>query len=376
MTLDDERRARWRLVLGRSSEAELGPLTGTDADMDRALGFLYDRSGAAGDGDGDRAGDPDASSVLSTTEWLSEVHRLFPTSVADKITADALDRYGLTEIVTDPHALATATPNVSLLKAILATKHLMSPEVLAQARKIVADVVRELMRTLARPVTSPFSGRRDPRRRSRQPIAANFDAQGTIRANLRHVDRRDGRRRLVIAQPLFNTRVRLHQNRWQVVVAVDQSGSMADSVIHASVTAAIFHGLDVMRTHLVVFDTEVVDLTGEAGDPVEVLMRVQLGGGTLIGKAVAYCRGLLDNPRRSIVVVISDFHEGDDPRLLLDTVAKMVADGVRVLCLPALDTRGQAAYDRSLAEALAAQGADVGVMTPDQLAAWVAEVVG
>ena len=363
---DDEtrRRQRWRLALGADATEQLGPATGRFARMDEALGFLEERG----------EGSPEGTGVMSVPDWVNTVHQLFPRSVADKIMDDAVNRHGLTEIVTDEKALARATPNVSLLKAILATKHLMDPRVLAMARGIIDTVVRQLLRALTRPVTHPFTGRRDPRRRSRQHVAANFDARGTVRANLKNVDPRT--RRLVIREPLFNTRVRRQQDRWQVVVAVDQSGSMADSVIHAAVTAAIFTSLAVMRTHLIVFDTEVVDLTGQAGDPVEVLMKVQLGGGTHIAKAVTYAAGLLDNPRRSIVVLISDFYEGGDDAALVASTAALVQDGVRVLCLGALDADGRSQHNPVTARRLAEAGAHVAVMTPDQLAAWVAEVIG
>ncbi|WP_206079899.1 VWA domain-containing protein [Propioniciclava coleopterorum] len=282
--------------------------------------------------------------------------------MAEKIMDDAVNRHGLTEVVTNAETLAKATPNTGLLKAILSTKHLMNPEVLAMARTIVDKVVRDLMRSLARPITNPFTGRRDPRRRSRQHVAANFDARGTVRANLRHID--PATRRLVIREPLFNTRVRLQQDRWQVVVAVDQSGSMVNSVIHAAVTAAIFTGISAMRTHLIAFDTSVVDLTGQAADPVEVLMRVQLGGGTAINVAMEYAASLLNNPRRSIVVMISDFYEGGHDGPLIATTARLVQDGVRVLCLGALDADGRSMHNQVTAQSLAAVGAHVAVMTP------------
>ncbi len=365
---ETRRRQRWRLALGAEATPQLGALSGEAAQQEAVLAFL--EGGGQDPGPGSREG----TGLMTVPDWINRVHTLFPRSVADRIVDDAVNRYGMTDVATDPDALARATPNVSLLKAILSTKHLMNPEVLAMARSIIDTVVRDLMRTLARPVTNPFTGRRDPLRRSRRPVAANFDARGTVRANLKHVDPRT--RRLVIREPLFNTRVRLLQQRWQVVVLVDQSGSMAESVIHAAITAAIFSAISSMRTHLVAFDTEVVDLTGEIGDPVEVLMRVQLGGGTRIDKAMQYAEQVLDNPRRSIVVLISDFFEGGTEQTLVATTARMVEAGVTVLCLGALDAFGRANYNQVLGRILAGVGAQVAVMTPDQLAEWVAEVIG
>src|SRR5205823_9486963 len=109
-----------------------------------------------------------------------------------------------------------------------------------------------------RPLRQPFLGALD-RRRSNLKIAKNFAAETTIRRNLAHYD--PGSRRLFIRTPYFVSRVRRHVDRWQVIVLVDESGSMADSVIHSAVTAAIFFGIRSIRTHLVLFDTEVVDVT-------------------------------------------------------------------------------------------------------------------
>jgi Mg-chelatase subunit ChlD len=369
---EPERRARWRLVLGSEAEGALGEaLDGPAAARDRALGYLYDRE--AGEERNQRRGTLDESS-LSVPEWINDVHELFPRRVVERLERDALDRYGLLEIVTRQEVLARATPNVTLLKAVLATKHLMSAEVLGEARRIIRAVVEELLKTLAREVRSPFTGALDRRRPSAHRIAANFDAKATIRHNLKHYDAAG--RRIVISEPRFSSRVRRHVDRWRVIVLVDQSGSMADSVIHAAVTASIFHALGtLLRTHLAVFDTNVVDLTDGCGDPVETLMKVQLGGGTDIGQALRWAEGLIDRPDRTIVVLITDFGEGADLGELLRVVKRLVDGGVTLLGLAALDERAVPGYDRDVAERFVALGAHVGAMTPHELAEWVAEKV-
>lgn len=367
---------RWRLVLGPDADA-LGRPVGMDARLEDALSFLEgdDTDGTGGPGSGastDKRGGSGAS-VLTGTDWINEVHSLFPKTVADRLVERAMEERGIDEVVLSSEALEKVAPSQALLTAILRNRSLMSPRVLAAARKIVAQVVAEMMEKLARPVRTPFLGIRDPRRRSRFRVAANFDARATIRANLRNVDPASGQ--LVIREPLFSSRVRRRAERWQVIVAVDQSGSMASSVIHSAITAAIFHGIDTLSTHLVAFDTEVVDLSDQLTDPVEVLMGVQLGGGTDIGKAVRYCASLITTPRRAIVVVISDFFEGGDSHALRTAVKGMAESGVTVLALAALEADGRVSLDENEARALARCGAHVGAMTPDQLAAWVAEVV-
>ncbi|HEY1135800.1 MAG TPA: VWA domain-containing protein [Nocardioides sp.] len=366
---DDEETVarRWRLVLGPSADDALGTPQGEDARLEAALGFLEEGDGAG------QAGGTSGSGHMTSTDWINEVQELFPRTVADKLVERAVEVRGVDDLVLDAEALASVTPSQALLTAILRNRSLMAPHVLAAARTVVAKVVAELMERLATPVRNPFAGVRDPRRPSRVRVAANFDARATIRANLRNVDPATGQ--LVIREPLFASRVRRQTDRWQVIVAVDQSGSMASSVIHSAITAAIFHGIGSLRTHLVAFDTEVVDLSDQLADPVEVLLGVQLGGGTDIGKAVRYCASLVTEPRRAIVVVISDFFEGGDAGVLRGAVRELAESGATVLALAALEEDGRVTVDENEARELARLGAHVAAMTPDVLAQWVAEIV-
>jgi Mg-chelatase subunit ChlD len=225
---------------------------------------------------------------------------------------------------------------------------------------------------MATEVRQAFSGARS-RRPSRFRQARNLDARRTIRSNLGHYQPTS--RRLFIETPYFFSRTRRHIDRWQVILLVDQSGSMVGSVIHAAVTAACLWGLPGVRTHLVAFDTEVVDLTSDVDDPVEVLMKVQLGGGTDIAKAMDYAASLIEAPRRAIVVLVSDFYEGGDVHRLLRTTEALCEQGTKVLGLAALDQDANPVYDRDLAQKLVNLGAHVGAMTPGELAAWIAEQV-
>jgi hypothetical protein len=370
---------RWRLVLGHDAEQGLGcGLEGQEAQRDRALGYLYNREYGPGrnvrgaDRGGDRWGSLDPSQ-LTVPEWINAVHTLFPKRTIERIEKDALERYQLEEMVTNPELLARARPSQTLLKAVLHTKHLMNQEVLALARTLVRKVIEELMEKLARPVRSVFLGARDRRRRSHLKVAKNFDPRTTVRRNLASYD--PEARKLFLRTPYFYSRVRRQADRWQVIVVVDESGSMADSVIHAAVTAAIFFGIRTLRTHLVLFDTGVVDVTEHCSDPVEAVMKVQLGGGTDIGGALRYAAGLVDNPRRTIVVLITDFCEGAPRERLFAVTRQLVESGVTLLGLAALDERADPCYDRAVAERMVALGAHVGAMTPGELAEWVAQKV-
>src|SRR5207245_1698171 len=209
----------------------------------------------------------------------------------------------------------------------------------------------------------------DGRRRSPMKVAKNFDARTTVRRNLAHFD--PATRRLFLRTPYFFSRVRRHVDRWQVIIVVDESGSMADSVIHAAVTAAVFFGIRTLRTHLVLFDTSVVDVSADCADPVETIMKVQLGGGTDIGGALSLAASLVDNPRRTIIVLITDFCEGAPVERLFAVTKSLIEGGVTLLGLAALDERAEPMYDHGIAGRLAALGAHVGAMTPGELAEWV-----
>ncbi|MEU3978635.1 VWA domain-containing protein [Streptomyces sp. NPDC026672] len=369
---------RWRLILGAAAERCTGGLHGSAAARDAALDWLYGRDedlarrGVRRGAGGSREGG-DGPSQLTAVDWLDDVHRLFPKETVERLERDAVERYGIQEIVTDPDVLARVEPSQTLLRAVLRTKHLMSPQVLAAARRIVEAVVRDLLERLKPEVRRSFTGSRS-RRPSRVPLARDFDFKGTVRANLAHYQPEE--RRLLIERPRFHSRTARHLEQWQLVLLVDQSGSMAGSVIHSAVTAACLWGLPGLKTHLVAFDTQVVDLTSDVTDPVELLMRVQLGGGTDIARAVDYGAGLIDGPRRAIVAIVSDFFEGGDPFRLVRTVRGLVEQGSTVLCLAALDEEADPVYDRDLAGRLAEAGAHVGAMTPGRLAEFVAEKVG
>jgi Mg-chelatase subunit ChlD len=369
-----QRKTRWRLVLGAGAESCLGGLAGQAAACDKALSYLYDRE--YGSGRNVRSDGPGGlgESQLTVPEWINSVHELFPRRTIERIEKDALERYQLQEMVTNPELLARAQPSHTLLKAVLHTKHLMNAQVLALARQLVGRVVEQLMEKLAREVRQPFSGALDRRRRSLLKVAKNFDARTTLRRNLKNWQ--PEQRRLVIDTPYFFSRVRRQTDRWQLILLVDESGSMLDSVIHAAVTAACFWQLRALRTHLVLFDTAIVDVPADCTDPVETLMKVQLGGGTDIGQALEYAHSLIENPRRTIVVLISDFFEGAPIDRLYAVARRIITDGATLLGLAALDSDARPRYDQNVARQLVKFGAHVGAMTPGELAEWVARKVG
>ncbi|GAA2261936.1 VWA domain-containing protein [Glycomyces scopariae] len=372
---------RWRLILGPAAERSTGGLNAENAGRDAALDWLYGRDddlgkrdvrrGGARDTDDRRGGDE--ASIVTTVDWLDSIHKLFPKDTIERLERDAIERYQIHDVLTDPDVLARIEPNPALLKAVLQTKHLMNPAVLNAARRIVEEVVRQLVEKLSVQVRTVFTGSRN-RKPSFHRRARDFDLKRTLKSNLKHYRPED--RQVAIERPHFHSRTSKRLEQWQLVLLVDQSGSMTSSVIHSAVTAACLYALPGLKTHLVAFDTSVVDMTSEVDDPVELLMKVQLGGGTDIAKAVDYAAGLIENPRRSIVALITDFYEGGSESRLVHTTKQLCEQGTQFLGLAALDEEANPSYDRNLAKRMADVGAHIGAMTPSHLVEFVAERLG
>ncbi len=368
---------RWRLILGRASEDGFGGASAAqpEADeMEQALSWLYDRQ-AEGDAQRSvaRGGGPGSGPEhpLDVPDWINSIHKLFPKEAIERLESDALERYGILEVVTRPEALAHVTPSLSLAEAILRCKANMDSAVLNAARQIVAKIVEDLQKKLCDEMEHRLGATPFRHRRSRFRIAKNLDALRTIRKNLQHYDREN--RRLVIERPEFFARVRRFGPRHQVIIVVDQSGSMARNIIHAAIVASVLWKLPATKTHLVVYDTEVVDLTPYVDDPVELLLRVQLGGGTDGAKALQYASQLIEMPHRTILLWITDFE--DRPDALAREVRALVGEGVTVFGAASLDDQVQGAYDHGVAQVVADAGAFVAATTPGKLVGWIVEKV-
>lgn len=368
--------ARWRLVLGRFAENGMSGALGGDSAyrrMDRALNYLYGRE-YAGRGVREMNGREGGSeaSMLTVPDWIREVRDLFPNDTVEVIERHALDRYKMTELVTDPEVLRKMEPNYDLLKAVLTFRGLMQGEVLEVARQIVKQVVEDLKNRLAKEVRTVLWGRLNRRRRTQIKTANNLDWKRTVRANLKNWDVE--KKRLALENLFFYSRSKNHMP-WHIIMAVDCSGSMMDSVIHSAVMAGIFKGLPSMRVSLVAFDTSVIDLTDRIDDPTEVLMSVQLGGGTDICGALGYCETLVQYPHKTILVLVTDFMEGGSPGGMIARIKRLRESGVRVLGLAALDSEARAVYDRQMAERCVDAGAEVAALTPQRLAEWMEKVL-
>ncbi|MEO1275165.1 MAG: VWA domain-containing protein [Pseudomonadota bacterium] len=363
---------RWRLVLGRYAEDGLGGLAGRDGEADRALDYLYSREYQARGLKSDRGPGSLDPTQMRALKWLGTARKLFPQQVFETLQSHALDRYGLTDILKDPKTLDGMEPNQELLKVLLSFHGRADPALKAKLREIAGRVIEDIVRRLKADMQRAFSGRRNRFQRSNIASAANFDWRATVRENLKTWD--PERERIIAERLRFNARQR-RKLPWRVILCVDQSGSMTDSIIYAAVMAAILSGLPGVQAKMVLFDTSILDVSGHLTDPLETLLSVQLGGGTNIGRAVQYCEDLVEVPERTIFALITDFAEGTSPRALYAALARLAEQRVRMIGLTALDESGQAWMDETVAARAAALGMHVAAMTPDRFAHWLAEVI-
>ncbi len=364
---------RWRLALGRHAHSALGEngFSAHDRRLDLAMEQLYGRSHAS------RGFRPGVGGSLDPTRlvlprWLDELKQLFPQSVFETIQSHAIGRFGMSGLLGDPEALKRLEPNLDLLKVLLAFQGRANPAMAAPIREVVRKIVEELRRKLESQIAQAFSGTRNRFRRSPQKRLANFDIRATVRANLKTYQ---PDRRAIVAERLHFISRQRRQMPWTIILCVDQSGSMLGSLIHATVLASILAGLPALSVKLVVFDTSVVDLSDRLDDPIDLLLSVQLRGGTDIGQAVTYCEGLITQPSRTVFALISDFEEGGSPAALIRAVRRLAEARVTLIGLAALGDGGEPVFDRAMAARLADVGMEVAALTPDRFADWLCGII-
>jgi Mg-chelatase subunit ChlD len=360
MSDDMERDRRWTLALG--VDDEVASLSETDQRMSAALSALY---GDEDDGRGKKGKGGLGSSAPRIAQLLGDIREFFPVPVVQLIQKDAFERKGLRQMLLEPEFLATVEADVNLVADLVSLRGVMPDKTKETARIVITKVVDELMARLERKTAESIRGALDKSRRTNRPRFADIDWPRTIRANLQHyqVDHKT-----IVPERLigFMRQQRRIADLDEVVLCVDQSGSMASSVVYASIFAAVMASLPVVSTKLVCFDTAILDLTEELADPVEVLFGVQLGGGTDINRAIAYCADRIERPSKTHLILISDMYEGGDADDLVARVAQLVTIGVNVIVLLALTDTGRPSYDPALSRRVASLGVPVFACTPDQ----------
>lgn len=354
---DSERLKRWRLILGGDQADGIGAsLAKRELEMDRALQALYDAPSAKQP----RKAGLGASSP-HVARWLEDIRAFFPTSVVRVMQQDAMDRLGLRQLLLEPEMLETVVPDVHLVADLLSLAGAMKGKSKETARIVVRKCVEEVQRRLAEPTRQAVIGALNRSIRNRRPRHREIDWNRTVRANLRHY------------QPQYKTIVpetrigfgRKRSSLRDIILCIDQSGSMATSVVYSGIFGAVLASLPAVSTKVVAFDTAVVDLTEKLSDPVDVLFGTQLGGGTDIGRALGYCQSLVTRPTDTIFVLISDLIEGGVREALIRRAASIIHSGVTMITLLALSDDGAPAFDSTNAADLAALGSPAFACTPD-----------
>lgn len=353
---EKERLRRWRLVLGKNAQAcegagGGGALAEHDLAMDNVLEALYDSDRSAGLG----------SSSPNVARWLGDIRTYFPSSTVRIMQQDALQRLNLTQMLLEPEMLENVDADVHLVATLLSLSKVIPEKTKDTARHVVRKVVDELERKLANPLIQAVRGSLNRATHTRRPRFNEIDWDRTIRANLKNYLPEHG---TIIAEQLIGHGHKRSSLR-DIVLCVDQSGSMATSVVYSGIFGAVLSSIKAVSTRMVVFDTSVVDLTDDLQDPVDLLFGTQLGGGTDINRALAYCQQIITRPTQTILVLITDLYEGGNRQEMLRRAAELVNSGVQVICLLALNDKGAPSFDQHNAAVLSGMGIPSFACTPD-----------
>ncbi len=372
---DRQTLTRWRLVLGKSAEQH-GICIGGDgheeaARVEALVGYLFEDATGQGQSK-DRQGGLGPGHAMNVPRWVDEVGQLFPREAKEVMERELINRRGLRELMEKPEILERIEPNQELVKTLLTHRDLMNEKTRALARKIIDRVVEELKSKLKVQIEPAITGaiRRD--KHSPRRVYRNLDLRRTVRRNLQHFDAQS--QKLLVDRLYFHAAER-KSRPWHIIVAVDQSGSMLDSAIYSAVMASIFVELPSVRTSFFLFDTEVADLTDQVGQPVDVLLSIQLGGGTDITKALQYAYQLVRQPARTIVVLVTDFYEGRPERELINQVKEMAQAGIRLVGLGALGYDARPEFNKTTATKCRKAGMDILSCTPEKLADAMAQII-
>ena len=351
--MEEEYLKRWRLILGGNEADGTGiTLTPEEQRIDQSLEAVYDSDRRGGLG----------SSAPKVSRWLGDIREFFPQTVVQVIQRDAIKRLNITSLLTEKEMLETVVPDVHLVATLMSLSRVIPEKNKEMARQVVRKVVDELLRKLSAPTQQAVTGALNRSARRRNPRYNEIDWKTTITKNLKNY------------QPEYKTiipEVRIGYGRKRkamkdIILCLDQSGSMGTSVIYSGIFGAVLASIPAVNTRMVVFDTAVVDLTDDLQDPVDLLFGVQLGGGTDIARALTYCQGVITRPQDTVLVLVTDLYEGGDPREMRKKFVSLVNSGVQLIVLPALNDDGAPSYDKNHAEFLANIGVPTFACTPDK----------
>ena len=361
---------RWRLILGSFSNLEID---NEYSEIDETLNFLYDREYTQNGGYSlDNFNSSKEKSALTVPKWISKVKKLFPKETVEIMQKQALEKYKLTEILTDENILKEIEPNIELLKNILTFKDMMSQNVKKLAYDIVKKTLEEIKNKMEVEIKKVFYGKKLPNSNTTNKIFKNLDIKKTIRYNLKNYDIKN--KTIFTDKLFFNQNIKKY-NPYNIIILIDESGSMLDSVIYSSIMASIFANLPYLSIKLVIFDISVVDLSEHIKEPIDILFKVQLGGGTNIAQALEYAKKITFAPDKTIVLLISDLFDSNDYKLMYKNANDIIESGSKLIVLTALDYNANSIYDKEAARYFSKIGAKVGALTPSKLSKWISDII-
>lgn len=368
MTLE-EQMARWRLILGSETEKSFSEmndglsLTPEQILMDQALASIYGTDKESFDNKNNRgAGRGPSSPVLA--KWLGDVRTLFDKEMVMVIQNDAIERKGLKQLLLEPELLDTLEPDINMASTLLMLKDQIPKKSKESARRFIQKIVEEINKKMENQVRRAVTAALNKKEHSPLPSAAAIDFRYTIARNLKHYDKE---LQTIIPERVYFFDRSAKINRWNVILDIDQSGSMCSSIFYASVMACILASMSSIKTNVVAFDTQIMDLTELCQDPVDLLFGFQMGGGTDIEKSVAYCQQFVETPNKTLFFLISDLMEGGNRNGLLRRLEDMKQAGVTVIVLLAVEDGGYPYYDEDISKKIAKMGIPCFACTPEKL---------
>ena len=364
---------RWRLILGSFSNLEID---NEYSEIDETLNFLYDREYTQNGGysldNFNNSNSSKEKSALTVPKWISKVKKLFPKETVEIMQKQALEKYKLTEILTDENILKEIEPNIELLKNILTFKDMMSQNVKKLAYDMVKKTLEEIKNKMEVEIKKVFYGKKLTNSNTTNKIFKNLDIKKTIRYNLKNYDIKN--KTIFTDKLFFNQNIKKY-NPYNIIILIDESGSMLDSVIYSSIMASIFANLPYLSIKLVIFDISVVDLSEHIKEPIDILFKVQLGGGTNIAQALEYAKKITFAPDKTIVLLISDLFDSNDYKLMYKNANDIIEAGSKLIILTALDYNANSIYDKEAARYFSKIGAKVGALTPSKLSKWISDII-
>lgn len=396
--MSHEQLLRWRLILGKSTDENLCAmgrlagllrdgclLTGDGSAIDEALELVY-----PGEGEADESGeltreewerDPGSKhspvkgrGLPKVARWLGEVRRLFPRDVVVLVQKDAIERRGLKQLLFEPEMLAQVEPSVDLASMILSLKSLVPEKAKAAAREVVRKVVEELRKRLESRMKQAIRGALNRNQHTSFRSLANLDWQRVIRRNLKNYL---PELKTIIPEHLSFFSRHQRRNEWNVIIAMDQSGSMASSLIYGGVMGAILASMPAVETHVIAFNhQDVVDLTAQCDDPVDLLFGIQLGGAEDYWMATRYCEQFMHTPARTLYILLADLYDtSPNEKKFVQKMEQLLAGGVKAITLLAITDHGKPSYNHDLAQKLTNLGMPCFGCVPDRLPDLLAAVL-